>query len=145
MADLFHQITIDAPADRVFDALTTRQGLQGWWTEDSAIESFPGGTAEFGFMARAVVFRMRIDEWVASRRVVYSCVGGPPDWVGTTIRFDLAALDGGKTKVTFLHADANSMPTAIAERNTTWGCLMWQIKRYVEGTPFNPVFKLGGA
>ena len=142
MTDLYHQITIEAPAEHVFAALTTQEGLRAWWTEDSVVEARPGGMAEFGFMERSVVFRMRIDELDAPHRLVWSCVGGPPDWVGTTISFELAALDARKTKVSFLHADAHSEAKAIAERNTTWGCLMRQLKHYLEGTPFNPVFKV---
>jgi uncharacterized protein YndB with AHSA1/START domain len=142
MTDLYHQITIEAPAEHVFAALTTQEGLRAWWTEDSVAEARPGGMAEFGFMERSVVFRMRIDELDPPHRIAWSCVGGPPDWVGTTISFELAALDARKTKVSFVHADAHSEAKAIAERNTTWGCLMRQLKHHLEGTPFNPVFKV---
>jgi uncharacterized protein YndB with AHSA1/START domain len=144
MTDLYHQIMIEAPAEHVFAALATQEGLRAWWTEDSVVEARPGGMAEFGFMERSVVFRMRVDALDPPRRLVWSCIGGPPDWAGTTISFELTALDAGKTNVSFLHADAHTAAKAIAERNTTWGCLMRQLKHHLEGTPFNPVFTVSG-
>jgi len=144
MTDLYHQITIEAATERVFAALATQEGLQAWWTEDSVFEARPGGMAEFGFWERSVVFRMRVDELDPPHRLVWSCVNGPPDWVGTTLSFELATLEAGKTQVSFLHTDAHSAAKAIAERNTTWGCLMRQLKHHLEGIPFNPVFKVSG-
>ena len=35
--------------DRVYEALTTPEGLRGWWTEDVAGSSEPGGVLEFRF------------------------------------------------------------------------------------------------
>ena len=73
MGDLYHQITIEAPAEDVFAALATREGLRAWWTEDSVVEARPGGIAEFGSMERSVVFRMRIDELDPPHRRPLSC------------------------------------------------------------------------
>jgi uncharacterized protein YndB with AHSA1/START domain len=33
--DSLHEIVIDAPPSRVFEAWTTRQGLQSWWTSET--------------------------------------------------------------------------------------------------------------
>ena len=140
MTDLYHQITIEAPVERVFAALTSEEGLRAWWTDDSVVDSRLGGMAEFGFMRRSVVFNMRVDALDSPHRLVWFCVGGPPDWVGTRISFELSAPEAGKTVVSLLHADAHSEAKAIAERNTTWGCLMRQLKYSLEGVTFNPVF-----
>ena len=144
MTDLHHEVTIEAPAERVFAALTTAAGLKAWWTADSAIDPRLGGAAEFGFMDRSVVFRMRIDAFEPGRRLEWSCVGGPPDWLGTTVRFDLVPGESGGTKVSFLHADSRTAPAIVARRNTTWGCLMGQLKCHVEGKPLGPVFAVEG-
>jgi uncharacterized protein YndB with AHSA1/START domain len=140
MADLHHQIAIEAATGRVFIALTEAAELRAWWTADSLAEPRQGGVAEFGFMNRTVVFRMRIDEFSPGRRLVWSCVGGPPEWVGTTVRWDLSDNEGGGTTVRFRHEDAHSSAVSLATRNTTWGCLMRQLKSHVEGTPLGPVF-----
>jgi hypothetical protein len=34
MAAIVHELTIEAPAARVFDAIATQGGLRAWWTSD---------------------------------------------------------------------------------------------------------------
>jgi uncharacterized protein YndB with AHSA1/START domain len=70
MTDLYHQITIEPPAEHVFAALATHEGLRARWTEDCVVEARPGGMAEFGFMERGVVFRMRVDELDSPHRLM---------------------------------------------------------------------------
>ena len=47
MSDILHQITINAPTDKVYAALSTVDGLAGWWTSTTKGESAPGKTLEF--------------------------------------------------------------------------------------------------
>jgi hypothetical protein len=62
----------------------------------------------------------------------------PPHWVGTTIRWDVAAGDSGTT-VTFRHAGFED-DVAAGSAAYTWGQIMVQLTRYAEtGTPA-PVF-----
>ena len=39
MADIMHQLTIDAAPARVYEALTTQNGLAHWWTQDTEAEA----------------------------------------------------------------------------------------------------------
>ncbi len=48
MPDIFHYIKIGAPPDRVYEALTTAQGIRNWWTRDVVLDSRVGGVGEFG-------------------------------------------------------------------------------------------------
>ena len=34
MADIRHRVGIGAPQDRIYQALTTPEGLSGWWTRE---------------------------------------------------------------------------------------------------------------
>src|SRR5579864_4767080 len=90
MAELRHQLSINATPARVFAALATRDGLRGWWTADSEAEETVGGKAEFGFNRRQAVFRMEILALEPGRRVVWRCLGDNPEWVGTTLTWDIA-------------------------------------------------------
>lgn len=33
-----HQIMINAPAEKVYEAITTTEGFKGWWTTDAKAE-----------------------------------------------------------------------------------------------------------
>lgn len=60
MADLKHQVPIDAAAAKVYQACATQNGMRHWWTADSQIDEKVGGKAEFGFDKRGMVFRMNV-------------------------------------------------------------------------------------
>jgi uncharacterized protein YndB with AHSA1/START domain len=49
MADIKHQISIQAAPEKVYAALATQTGLRGWWTADTKADEKTGGNAEFGF------------------------------------------------------------------------------------------------
>lgn len=36
MSDILHRVGIDAKPDKVFDALTTIEGLRGWWSSTAS-------------------------------------------------------------------------------------------------------------
>lgn len=92
MPDIFHDFPINASPARVFEAVSSAQGLDQWWTERASGEPSLGATYELGFGPRydwsATVTRcvpdaefeltmVRADaEWTNSR-VTFLLVGGP--------------------------------------------------------------------
>jgi Activator of Hsp90 ATPase homolog 1-like protein len=63
MAELRHQIPINATPEKVYAALSTQAGLRGWWTVDATADEKVGGKADFGFDKRQMVFRMCNSSW----------------------------------------------------------------------------------
>jgi uncharacterized protein YndB with AHSA1/START domain len=120
MADLIHEITINAPAEKVHAAITTQTGLRQWRTDDSVAEPRVGTVAEFGFFKRKTVFRMKIEE-LSTQKIVWSCVGGPDEWVGTRLTWVLSPKNGA-TRINFRHANW-SQPMAIMARAIQPGAL----------------------
>ena len=52
--DILHRIGVKAASpDKVYDALTTVDGLAGWWTDDATGSADVGGVLEFRFVPRA--------------------------------------------------------------------------------------------
>jgi len=139
MADMLHQIEVQAPPDKVYEALTTQGGLRGWWTADSVAEPRVGSVAEFGFYNRANLFQMRIDELQPSRRVVWTCLGRPDEWKGTSVVWELTPKDSG-TDVRFAQSGWRSTEGAFALVNSTWGALMFHLKSHLEGRTAEPFF-----
>jgi uncharacterized protein YndB with AHSA1/START domain len=62
MTDTLHRIDVDRPPGDVYSALTTEDGLTGWWTADAEAEPREGTTAQFGFGDRSTMFEMEIAE-----------------------------------------------------------------------------------
>jgi len=132
MTDFVHNVSIDAPATKVFAAIATQAGNQGWWTHDTVLDPKVGGRAEFGFDHRGMVFRMHIDELVADQRLVMSCAGDHPEWSGTKLEWTLAPGEAGGTVLSFTHRGWKAPTGFAASCNSMWGNLLYRLKAYVE-------------
>jgi uncharacterized protein YndB with AHSA1/START domain len=125
----------------VFEAVSTTKGLRGWFTDDVAADTRVGGVVELGFNKHTVVFRMEVAELERPQRLIWKCVGGPDEWVGTTLTFELAAAPRNACRARFTHAGWASVDGEFALCNTTWGHLMHLLKAYAEGRAPGPLFK----
>ena len=67
--DLIHRIGIRAPAETIYRALTTEDGIRAWWTTDVKMDACAGGKAVFGFFDHSTVFEMRIQQLTPSSLV----------------------------------------------------------------------------
>lgn len=96
MVDILHRIGAKAPIGDMYAAVATPNGLSGWWTKDVTGESSVGGEIRFRFAHRgdlAGEFVMKVLELRPDALVRWEVVSGPPEWIGTTVRFDLHEQD----------------------------------------------------
>lgn len=135
MSELWHEVWIAAPTERVFDALTTKAGLDGWWGPVVAAEARVGYVVDFDH-GLGEYLRMEIVDLVPNRRVTWKCVSAFDDptnpaseWSGQTLRFDLApradvAILGDTQSVTVLTFHNDGWPADSRWRgfcNAAWG------------------------
>jgi len=139
-APLVHQVNVKATPDAIYKAVSTAQGLQGFWTSESKAEPKVGSVATFGFGGPTQ--RMRIDELVPSKRVKWTGLADFPTWGGTTITWDLFPAENGETSVTFRHADwaASVSQDDLGSINYNWGLIVERLKQYSETGKPNPLF-----
>jgi uncharacterized protein YndB with AHSA1/START domain len=135
--DYQSQLTLHAPADAVFDALTTLAGLAAWWTPVSG-NGLTGGELTFTFGPAAMVV-MRVD--VAERDVgvhwtAIAC--HHDDWVGTTVHFDLEAMPAGGTELRFRHAGLTPRLECYSDCKSGWDHFIPSLRAYVETGTGNP-------
>src|SRR5215472_16372130 len=118
---LMHLVTIDADADKIYDALSTTKGLAAFWTADSHADPKVGSTATFGF--HGPVLEMKVSELVPGKRVRWSAAGGFPQWEGTSVTWDIKPGKAGAHEVMFNHEGwPDELPAAeLASVNYTWG------------------------
>ena len=71
----------NATPEKVYDALTTVEGLAGWWTDDT--KGSGGRRRRAGVPVPAVGgFDMEVVELQPSERVAWRVVDGPEEWIG---------------------------------------------------------------
>ena len=140
MSEILHLIKIRAAQDKVYQAVSTAEGIRDWWTRDAVLESKVGGNGEFGFYGHRMVIKVKVAELTPPRRVAWepvSSTGGGFD--GTVISFDLKSEDG-VTSVLFAHRGFKASDENIGSATMRWGFYLLSLKRYLEtgkGTP-NP-------
>lgn len=92
MKSIRHTLLIGAPAEKIYSAITTQEGLAGWWTPETKAKAELNNVARFGF-GPDYFKEMKITELKPSGLVKWICITGADEWVGTTISFELQPGD----------------------------------------------------
>jgi uncharacterized protein YndB with AHSA1/START domain len=135
MVDIIHRIGIKAPPARVYEAITTIEGVAGWWTAETRGDASLDGTV-------TVVFRQgdgqelgqmdfELAALVPNSRVVWRFVAGPPEWIGTEVTFDLSH-DGVMTVLLFGHRGWHEAVEFTAHCSMKWAVFLLSLREMVE-------------
>ncbi|MEU9735104.1 SRPBCC domain-containing protein [Streptomyces sp. NPDC048002] len=129
MVDILHRIGVTSPPGEVYTALTTIDGLAGWWTRDTEGDSEVGGVIRFRFLPGG--FDMKVLEAAPAERVVWEVVDGPEEWIGTRVVFDLKQEDDF-TIVLFRHEGWREQVEFMNHCSTKWAIYLMSLKKLVE-------------
>ncbi|PRX48051.1 uncharacterized protein YndB with AHSA1/START domain [Nonomuraea fuscirosea] len=130
MADILHRIGVEQSSpEQVYNALTTLDGLSGWWTEKTSGETGLGGVIEFRFGAGG--FDMKVAGLDPGRLVRWEVVGGPLEWIGTSVQWDLRQ-DGDHTILLFKHEGWREPVEFMHHCSTKWGTYLMSLKQLIE-------------
>ena len=130
MPDILHKIGMKgASLDDVYKALTTIEGLSGWWTSDTRGESKVGAVIQFRFGNGG--FDMKVLELQPRKRVLWQVVEGPEEWVGTKVSFDLKQNEDWAV-VVFKHADWKEPVDFMYHCSTKWAVFLLSLKSLLE-------------
>jgi uncharacterized protein YndB with AHSA1/START domain len=134
MPDIMHLLKIEASPDRVYQALTTAEGIRNWWTRDADLDSAIGAEGEFRFPSygAAHATRVRVTELIPSTRVAWKTTASfRPEWIDTTITFDLRA-EGIDTALLFAHRGFPQPDDVYALCNTGWAYYLVSLQQYLQ-------------
>ena len=152
MPNIHHQLLIGAPAEKIYSAITSQEGLSAWWTPNTKAKPELNSVARFTF-GEGYFKEMKISELIPSTHVTWICIAGADEWIGTTISFQLQP--GNKatllsshpeakdqiqqqrkndigTLLTLHHDDWKDYTPMFAECNYTWGQFLRSLKLWCE-------------
>jgi uncharacterized protein YndB with AHSA1/START domain len=127
MAEIEHEIKIVASSEQVQKALTHHDSLSRWHkakvegTNDEIELSYPNG----------IVFRWRVLS-SSPQKVIWHCLKGPGDSVGTEAHFKITSISPARTLVELTHRGWPSTYGNFRKCNTLWGGLLHRLKDEVE-------------
>ncbi len=131
MFDILHRVEVNAPATKTYDALTTREGLAAWWTNDTKGNTGSvDGVIRFRF-GELGGFDMRVVSLEPAKRVTWQVQSGPPEWVGTKVSFELVEK-AGNTTILFKHQGWKEPVEFMHHCSTKWATYMMSLKALVE-------------
>ena len=134
MPDILHRVGVKASVADTYKALTTREGLAGWWTTNTTGESTVGGSLNFRFLVGGKDiggFEMKVLELTPASRVLWQVVDGPAEWIGTRISWELKQEDDHAI-VLFQHLDWKEPVEFMYHCSTKWGVFLMSLKSLVE-------------
>lgn len=123
---LFH---INASREKVFEAVSTINGLSNWWTTKTSGNADTGGVIRFRFGEMGGP-DMKVIE-AKNNKVSWECVASPHGWVGNT--FSILLDDNeGKTRVRFSHDGWEKQDDFYAICSFSWGRYMESLRQYCQ-------------
>lgn len=135
MVDIIHRISIKAPLADVYAALSTVEGVAGWWTKETSGESKPGGSVQVLFRSPAgkEVGKMQFEvtKLTPDEGVHWRFQSGPAEWIGTDVTFSLSRA-GEDTLVLFGHNHWREAVEFTAHCSMKWATFLLSLRDFVE-------------
>ncbi len=135
MTDIVHRIGIKAPAAKVYAAVSTTEGVAGWWTRDTTGTATIGGSVTSRFLTKDGTELGRMDLQMArlepDREVRWRFTDGPPEWIGTDATFELTQ-DGDMTILIFGHRNWKEPGEFMAHCSMKWAVFLMSLRELIE-------------
>ncbi|TDF89718.1 SRPBCC family protein [Paenibacillus piri] len=138
MANIEHLQTVHVPASKVYETLTTAEGLSEIWTNELIVNNQIGFINEFRFGSNDIT-KMRIEELITNKKVMWQCIDSDPEWIGTTISFDIEEKNG-KSFITLRQMNWREVTPFFRSCNYNWAIFLYSLKSYCEegyGLPYH--------
>lgn len=141
MADMHHLIQIDgADAVAAYTALTTPDGITGWWTSRAEVPGAAvGDVLKMSFPDAPMTWDMRIGKADAPAQLEWDCIGGPPGWASTRVVWGVEATDNGVV-VRLDHTGFQNVDDMFRIVTVGWAQMLLSMKAYLETGIRKPFF-----
>lgn len=126
MASIRHRIGIsNTTVEAVYNSVATKKGLSKWWTTTIEGESKLGHVLNFLFSNGGPSFKvLKLEPY---SEVLWECVSGPDEWLGTYIRFDIYE-NNGEIILLFEHCDWKDEVEFMSHCSTQWAYFLIELK-----------------
>ncbi len=130
MADIVHNFPIKGSPDKVFDAISSPQGLNSWWSDSCEATPGDGALYQFGF-GPGYDWSAVVTQWNPGKAFELKLTAADDDWRETRVGFQLNSSDG-VTEVRFHHLGWPEANEHYQISCFCWAMYLRLLKRYVE-------------
>jgi uncharacterized protein YndB with AHSA1/START domain len=139
MASILLRVPIAAEAERIYESLSTNDGVNGWWSNHTEGPNGVGSTMKVAFPDAPMSFDFEVTEEVPHEKVSWHCLAGPPEWVGTDISFRIGDGDE-ETNVLFVHDGWKTTEESFPFIAYSWAQILPRLKTLSEKKARDPFF-----
>ena len=150
MSTIHHQLGINAPVAKVYEAIATADGISTWWDKQTPVQTDRGLVLEHNPGPEHGVVKLRVVELVPNTRVEWECVSTHPAsspasaWTGTHFIFEMVERgDGGPssgsggsqsrvTTLDFRQSGYDERSEFFGFNNFAWGQVLQNLKQVIE-------------
>ena len=134
MVDIIHRVSIKAPVSQVRGAVSTVEGVAGWWTKETSSDSTHPSAMQVVFRNHTgdEIGKMKFELLKSSaEEVVWRFTAGPEEWLGTDVTFALSQ-QGDCTVVLFGHRNWREAGEFTAHCSMKWATFLLSLRQLVE-------------
>ena len=131
MADIYQDFPVQAPAEKVFQAISTPEGLNAWWTQRCAGKPQLGAIYVLWF-GPEYDWRAKVTQCSPNREFELQMTNADDDWKGSRIAFQLEESSPDKTLVRFSHTGWPIVNGHYRISNHCWAMYLRLLRKYVE-------------
>jgi len=133
--DIRINVVIKAAPEKIYDAITTQEGIESWWCKNTIAKPELDHVNIFVFGK----FRneMKVNKLIPGKTVEWKCINSIDEWIGTDISFNLEGKNGA-TVLRFAQAGWRDVTDTFAGCTYDWALFMKSLKSFCEtgvGTP----------
>lgn len=130
MPDIVHDLPVRAPLQRVFEAISTPDGLDRWWTKTCTGRPEPGADYELGF-GPGYLWRARVTRCEPPSVFELELLSADADWTGTRVGFELERR-GDSTWTRFRHSGWPAANEHYRISCNCWALYLRVLRRHLE-------------
>lgn len=142
---MIYQVDADARLDTVRSALTTSEGIAGWWTDRAVVPAERGGTLLLTFPLMPEPWRLELAQ-CDDTQIEWRVGGFPPAWAGTRVVWRLAAIPDtagttdAATRIVLQHRDWDEAAPTVGTVAVRWVQVLHALCAYVRTGVPDPVY-----
>ncbi|MRX28101.1 SRPBCC domain-containing protein [Kangiella sp. HZ709] len=137
MATIYHKVGIKSSVENVYHALTTDEGLSGWWSSTTDGAGDIGSIINFRF--NEILVQFQVLELEHNKKVLWKHHAEMPEaWMPTHVSFELEVTEE-QVFVHFKQFDWEEQTPFYAHCNLKWAVFLLSLKDFLEkgqGQPF---------
>ena len=130
MPDIRQLVYIKSTAEKIFAAISTQQGIASWWSAHNNAKPEKGSVYRISF-GGDYYKDIKVAELVPDIRVVWNILDATPEWLNTTVTFDIK-MGKNSAELRFSHSGWKEYTDMFAQCSYHWAIYLGNLKLLAE-------------